>query len=160
MKNFSCWEQFLAMAFGQLSFRESLRDIVVCLTAHGGKLYHLGFHSPPVRTTLLYANEKRDWRIYRDYAKNLIREARMLYVDDPSTALNLDGTVYVIDSTTIELCLNIFPWARLKKKRAAVKLNMGLDLKGNIPAFFDISSGKEADVHFLDRIGYEAGGFY
>ena len=113
MKTFSCWEQLLAMAFGQLSFRESLRDIVVCLNAQRDKLYHLGFRSLMVLTTLSRANEKRDWRIYRDYANLLIAEARKLYAGDKPFNLELDGTVYVIDSTTIELCLNIFPWARL-----------------------------------------------
>jgi hypothetical protein len=160
VKQFTCWEQFLSMSFGQLSFRESLRDIVVCLGAQRHKLYHLGFRIPVMLPTLARANEKRNWRIYRDYAEVLIQEARGLYLDDPSVLLDLDGTVYVIDSTTIELCLNIFPWARLKKKRASIKLNMGLELKGNIPAFFDISSGKEHDVHFLDRIEYEMGSYY
>lgn len=160
VKNFTCWEQFLAMAFGQLSFRESLRDIVVCLSAHREKLYHFGFRSPLVRTTLAYANERRDWRIYRDYAQLLITEARKLYVRDQPFNLELDGTAYVIDATTIELCLNIFPWARLVKKRAAVKLNLVMDLKGNIPAFFHISSGKTHDVNFLDLLEYEAGAYY
>ena len=160
VKQFTCWEQFLSMAFGQLSFRESLRDIVVCLGAQRHKLYHLGFRSAVKLPTLARANEKRDWRIYRDYAKILIQEARGLYRDEESVLLDLDGTVYVIDSTVIELCLAIFPWAKLKKKRASIKLNMGLDLQGNIPAFFDISSGKEHDVHFLDRIEYETGSYY
>lgn len=157
---FSCWEQFLAMIFGQLSFRESLRDIVVCLEAQREKLYHLGFRTVVRRTTLADANEERDFRIYRDYAEVLIQEARRLYADDASTILDLEGAIYAIDSTTIELCLNIFPWARLKKKRASIKLNIGLELKGNIPAFFDISSGKEHDVHFMDRIEYEAHAYY
>jgi hypothetical protein len=160
VKQFTCWEQFLSMSFGQLSFRESLRDIVVCLGAQRQKLYHLGFHIPVMLPTLARANEKRDWRIYRDYAEVLIKEARHLYIDDASAILDLDGAIYAIDSTTIELCLNIFPWARLKKKRASIKLNIGLELKGNIPAFFDISSGKEHDVHFMDRIEYEMGSYY
>jgi transposase len=160
VKRFSCWEQFLAMAFGQLSFRESLRDIVVCLTAQRHKLYHLGFHTTVMLPTLARANENRDWRIYRDYADVLIKEAQSLYASDASAILDLEGAVYAIDSTTIELCLNIFPWARLKKKRASIKLNIGLELKGNIPAFFDISSGKEHDVHFMDRIEYEMGNYY
>ena len=130
------------MAFGQLSFRQSLRDIAVCLTAQYDKLYHLGFKSLMTMSTLARANEKRDWRIYRDYAELLITEARKLYVNDIIFNLELDGTVYVIDSTTIELCLNLFPWARLKKVRAAVKLNLAMELKGNIPAFFQISEGK------------------
>jgi len=160
VKNFTCWEQFLAMAFGQLSRRESLRDIVVCLNAHREKLYHFGLRSSLVRTTLAYANERRDWRIYRDYAQLLIREARKLYAGDQLFNLDLDGTAYVIDSTTIELCLNLFPWARLVKKRAAVKLHLGLSLSGNIPSFFDFSSGKEPDVFFLDRIAFEPGAYY
>ena len=160
IKNFSCWEQFLAMAFGQLARRESLRDIAVCLTAQREKLYHLGFRSRLVRTTLAYANEQRDWRIYRDYTELLIKEARALYGDDQPVDPDLAATVYLIDSTTIELCLNIFPWARLVKKRAAIKLNIGLELSGNIPSFFDFSSGKEHDISFLDRIVFEAGAYY
>lgn len=160
MREFSCWEQFLAMSFGHLSFRESLRDIVICLTAQHEKLYHLGFRTVVRRSTLSDANEERDWRIYRDYALILIQEARRIYIDDTSFSLDLEGSVFVIDSTTIEVCLNIFPWARYAKKQAAIKLNMGLDLKGNIPAFFDFSSGKENDMHFLDRIDYEAGSYY
>ncbi len=160
VKNFSCWQQFLAMAFGQLSFRESLRDIVVCLNVQGQKLYHLGFSSLLVLTTLSRSNERRDWRIYRDYAKVLIGEARKLYARDKIFDLELEGTVYVIDSTTIELCLNLFPWATLKKVRAAVKLNLAMELKGSIPAFFDISSGKTHDLDFLDLLVYEAGAYY
>lgn len=160
VKNFSCWEQFLALVFGQLSFRESLRDIIVCLSAHREKLYHLGFRSVVARNTLAHANEKRDWRIWRDYAQLLIGEARKLYARDPLFTLHLDATAYVIDSTTIELCLNMFPWARLVKKRAAVKLHLGLALHGHIPSFFDFSSGKEPDVFFLDRIVCEPGAYY
>ena|SRR5437667_2813883 len=160
IKTFSYWEQFLALACGQLSFRESLRDIVVCLAAHREKLYHLGFRSAVARNTLAHANEERDWRIWRDYAQLLIAEARRLYADDNTFKLDLDGTAYVIDSTTIELCLNIFPWARLKKKRAALKLHLALALGGNIPSFFDFSSGSSPDVFFLDRIEFEAGAYY
>jgi hypothetical protein len=160
VKNFSCWEQCLALTFGHLSFRESLRDIAVCLGAHREKLYHLGFRSPLARTTLADANEKRDWRIWRDYTQLLIGEARRWYTDDQPALLDLDGTVYVIDSTTIELCLRIFPWARLVKKRAAIKLHLELSLAGNIPSFFDFSSGKEPDVFFLDRIVFEPGAWY
>lgn len=160
IKNFSCWEQFLAMAFGQLSRRESLRDIVVCLAAHRDKLYHVGFRAAVFKTTLAKANERRDWRIYRDYTELLIKEARALYVGDGPANLDLGSAVYLIDSTTIELCLNLFPWARLVKKRAAVKLNIGIEASGNIPSFFDFSSGKEPDVSFLDRIIFEAGAYY
>lgn len=160
VKSFVCWDQFLALAFGQLSFRESLRDIVVCLTAHREKLYHLGFRSVVARNTLAHANEQRDWRIYRDYARTLIREARVWYARDHPTRLSLSGPAYVIDATTIELCLRLFPWARLVKKRAAVKLHLALSLAGNIPSFFDFSSGKEPDVFFLDRIAFEPGAYY
>lgn len=160
IKRFSCWEQFLALAFGQLSFRESLRDIVVCLGAQREKLYHLGFRRVVRLPTLARANERRDWHIWRDYAQLLIREARQLYENDRLAALDLGGTACVIDSTTIELCLSIFPWARLVKKRAAVKLHLGLALAGTIPSFFDFSSGKEPDVFFLDRIVFEPGAYY
>jgi hypothetical protein len=160
VKNFSCWQQFLSMAFGQLSFRESLRDIVVCLNAQAEKLYHLGFSSLLVLTTLSRSNERRDWRIYRDYAKVLIGEARQLYARDKIFDLDLKAAVYVIDSTTIELCLNLFPWAKLKTVRAAVKLNLAMELKGSLPAFFDISSAKRHDLDFLDLLVYEAGAYY
>lgn len=160
VKRFSCWEQFLAMAFGQLSFRASLRDVVVCLTAHGQKLYHVGFRSPVMLPTLAKANEQRDWRIYRDYATTLIQEARRLYTHDLPIDLDLKGAVYLIDSTVIELCLSLFPWARLIKVRAAIKLNLELSLSGNIPSFFDFSTGKEHDVLFLDRLVWEAGAYY
>jgi transposase len=160
VKNFSCWEQFLALVFGQLSFRESLRDIAVCLGAHREKLYHLGFRSPLVRTTLAYANENRDWRIYRDYAELLIKEVRTLYANDASFNHELNETVYVLDSTTVELCLTLFSWARISKERATLKLNLGLDLKGDIPAFFHISDGKYSDVEYLDALEYEAGSYY
>ncbi len=160
IKRFTCWEQFLALVFGQLSQRKSLRDIVVCLGAHREKLYHFGFRSPPARNTFAHANEERDWRIWRDYAAVLIAEARKRYAGDHQDDLDLNGPAYVIDSTTIELCLRLFPWARLVKKRAAVKLHLELNLAGNIPSFFDFSSGKEPDVFFLDRIAFEAGAYY
>lgn len=160
MKNLSCWDQFLALSFGQLSFRNSVRDIVTCLNAHREKMYHVGFRSPVKRSTLANANERRDWRIYADFATVLIQQTRKLYMNDASFNLDLDGTAYVLDSTTIELCLNIFPWARLVKKRAAVKVNVMMDLQGNIPAFFTISSGKTHDIYFLDVITYECGAYY
>lgn len=160
VRQFSCFEQFLAMAFGQLSFRESLRDVVVCLSAHREKLYHLGIRTSVTLPTLARANERRDWRIYRDYAQLLMHEAGRLYVDATPSDLNLEGSVYLLDSTTIELCLSIFPWARLVKKRAAVKLNLELSLSGNIPSFFDFSSGREHDVSFLDRLVFEPGAYY
>lgn len=160
VKSFTCWEQFLSMAFGQLSYRESLRDVVVCLNAQKSKLYHLGFSSLVAKSTLARANEKRDWRIYRDLAQILIEQARKLYCDDKEFSLDLDGTYYIIDSTTIELCLNIFKWARLIKARASIKLHLQLDLNGNIPAFFAITGGKTHDLEFLDMIELETGAYY
>ena len=160
VKHFSCWEQFLAMSFGQLAHRESLRDVVVCLNAQHEKLYHLGFRAPVVRSTLAYANENRDWRIYRDLAQVFIQYARKLYANDTIFNLDLDGTVYILDSTTIDLCLNIFPWATFRTTKSAVKLHTLIDLKGNIPAFFHISEGKMHDVKFLDILAYEAGAYY
>ncbi len=148
------------MTFGQLSMRKSLRDIVICLNAVSHKLYHLDFKSGLTLITLSRANEKRDWRIYRDYAELLITETRKLYVNDQIFNLELERTVYIIDSTTIELCLNLFPWARLKKVRAAVNLNMALELKDNIPAFFHISEGKSHDINFLDILGFGIGAYY
>lgn len=160
VKNFSCWEQFLAMSFGQLSFRKSLRDIVTCLAAHREKTYHLGFKSPLCRSTLSEANEKRNWQIYRDFAVLLIAEARKLYAHDRIRTLEIEEAVYAIDSTTIELCLPLFPWACLPHGQAAVKLHIGMELHGNIPAFFSFSNGKMADVTYLDRINFEAGAYY
>lgn len=160
MKNFSCRDQFLAMAFGQFAFRESLRDVVVCLKAHRDKLYHLGFRSVVQRSTLADANERRDWRTYRDFANLLMTEAKRLYADDPLFDDTLQGTAYVLDSTTIELCLSLFPWGRVSSDRATLKLHLGLDLKGNIPAFFHFSDGKYSDVAYLDKLEYEVGAYY
>lgn len=160
VKSFTCWEQFLALVFGQLTFRKSLRDIVVCLNAHQNKLYHLGFRSAVHLPTLAKANERRDWQIYRDFAVLLIAEARKLYAETELETLDISDAVYVIDSTTIELCLNLFPWAQYATKQAAVKLHLGLELHGNIPAFFAFSSVKMADVKFLDQVEYEAGAYY
>ena len=160
VRSFTCWEQFLSMAFGQLTYRESLRDVVVCLRAQNQKLYHLGFRSQISRPTLARMNEKRDWRIYRDFAQILIQKARGLYCGDKEFNLNLDGACYIIDSSTIELCLNVFKWAKLIKARAAVRLHLMLDLNGNIPAFFHITSGKVHDINFLDMIELETGAYY
>ena len=160
VKSFSCWEQFLALVFGQLALRNSLRDVVVCLNSQVSKLYHLGFRSVIYLSTLAKANEKRDWRIYRDYAQILMEQASKLYAKDDLSGLELDGAAYVIDSTTIELCLSLFPWAKLKKVRAAVKLNLGLNLKGSIPAFFQISPGKTHDIYFLDFLELEKDAYY
>ena len=154
VKNLTCWEQFMSLSFGQLSFRKSLRDIVICLAAHRQKLYHLGFQSAVYLPTLARANERRDWRIYRDFAVSLIAEARKLYADDKLPTLEISEAVYVLDSTTIELCLALFPWAHLPRQQAAIKMHLGLELHGNIPSFFDFSRGKEADIFFLDRIDF------
>lgn len=159
-KNFSCRDQFLSMAFGQLSYRESLRDTVACLTAHQAKLYHLGFSHSVTKTTLARANEKRDWRIYRDLAEVLIDEARKLYADEPNITTDIDGACYAIDSTSIDMCLSIFPWALYKRINGAVKLHMVLDLHGSIPTFFDLTTGKVNDMNFLDDVQFEQGAFY
>jgi len=158
-KNFSCWDQYLAMAFAQLTYRESLRDIETCLGAVGGKLYHMGFRSRVARSTLADANESRDWRIYADFAQTLIAIARPLYARD-AMGVDLDESLYALDSTTIDLCLALFPWARLRRRKAAVKMHTLLDLRGNIPAFVHITDGKVHDVNVLDQIVPEAGAFY
>ena len=159
VKNFSCWDQFLCMAFAQLTYRASLRDIEACLRAMQPKLYHMGIHGKVSRSTLADANEKRDWRIYADFAQTLIPTARELYRDDEFD-LQLDETVYALDSTTIDLCLSLFPWARFRKRKAAVKLHTLLDLQGNIPVFIEITDGKYHDVNVLDVLVPEAGSFY
>ncbi len=159
-KHFSCRDQFLAMAFGQLAYRESLRDVTTCLSSHQSKLYHMGFDHGVAKTTLARANEKRDWRIYRDLATTLISEARALYIDEPDIAHDISGACYAIDSTSIELCLSLFPWAPYKAIQGAVKLHMVMDIRGSIPTFFDMTSGKVNDMNFLDVISYEHGAFY
>jgi Domain of unknown function (DUF4372)/Transposase DDE domain len=158
-KNFSCWDQYLAMAFAQLTYRESLRDIETCLGAVGSKLYHMGFRTSVARSTLADANESRDWRIYADFAQTLIATARRLYARDPM-GVDLDQSLYALDSTTIDLCLALFPWARFRRRKAAVKMHTLLDLRGNIPAFVHITDGKVHDVNVLDQIVPEAGAFY
>lgn len=155
----SCAEQFRVMAFAQLTFRESLRDIEVCLAAQSSKLYHMGFREPIKRSTLADANEGRDWRIYADFAQVLIRQARKLYVDEPM-AVELDATIYALDSTTIDLCLALFPWAPFRSTKAAVKLHTLIDLRGNIPTFIEITDGKVHDVNVLDLLIPEAGAYY
>src|SRR5208283_2234633 len=159
LKSFSCWNQFLAMAFAQLTYRESLRDIEACLRSLQSKLYHMGFRSKVSRSTLADANELRDWRIYADFAQVLIRIARPLYADDP-LGVELDQNLYALDSTTIDLCLSLFPWARFRKHKAAVKMHTLLDLHGNIPTFISITDGKVHDVNILDEFLPEAGAFY
>ena len=158
-KNFSCWDQYLAMAFAQFTYRESLRDIETCLGAVGGKLYHMGFRTSVARSTLADANESRDWRIYADFAQTLISTARNLYARDP-LAVDLEQSLYALDSTTIDLCLALFPWARFRHRKAAVKMHTLLDLRGNIPAFLYITDGKVHDVNVLDQLVPEAGAFY
>jgi hypothetical protein len=157
--SFSHLDQYLCMVFAQLTFRESLRDIETCLRAHSTKLYHLGIRGGIARSTLADANEKRDWRIYRDFALALIQIARELYAKD-GFGVELEQTVYALDSTTIDLCLALFPWASFRKHKAAVKLHTLLDLRGSIPSFIHISDGKLHDVNVLDRIAFEAGCFY
>jgi len=158
-KSFSCWDQYLAMAFAQLTYRESLRDIEACLRSMSGKLYHMGFRSRVARSTLAEANESRDWRIYADFAQVLIGIARPLYARDP-IGVDLDQSLYALDSTTIDLCLSLFPWARFRKHKAAVKMHTLLDLHGNIPTFISITDGKVHDVNILDKFLPEAGAFY
>src|SRR5712691_1962887 len=158
-KSFSCWDQFLAMGFAQFTYRESLRDIEACLHSVGGKLYHMGFRGKVARSTLADANESRDWRIFADFAQDLIAIARPLYVGDP-IGLDLDAGLYALDSTTIDLCLSLFPWARFRKHKAAVKVHTLLDLHGNIPTFIRITEGTVHDVNILDEILPETGAFY
>lgn len=160
VKRFTCREQFLAMSFGQLSCLDSLRNVIVCLTAHRAKLYHLGFRNTVYLPTLARANKHRDWRIYQDLAYVLIQEARKLYVDDSRFNLELNGAVYIIDSSSIELCLSIFKWAKYVKIKGAVKLHLLMDLQGNIPTFFHISNGKVNDMNFLDLVDFETGAYY
>lgn len=159
VRTLSCAEQFRCMAFAQLTYRESLRDIEACLQVQSAKLYHMGFRQPIRRATLADANESRDWRIYSDYAQHLIAQAKSLYVDEPISP-NLPDTVYALDSTTIDLCLSMFPWAPFRTAKAAVKLHTLLDLRGSIPSFIHISDGKLHDVNVLDLLIPEAGSFY
>ncbi len=159
VKTFSCWNQFLCMAFGQLTFRESLRDVETCLRSRHDQLYHLGIRGEVSHSTLADANRERDWRIYYDLAQLLIRRARSLYHNEP-TGLELKETVYALDSMTIDLCLNLFPWARFRRTKAAIKLHTLLDLRGSIPTFISISQGKQADVRVLDELILEPGSFY
>lgn len=159
VKSFSCLDQFLCMAFAQLTFRESLRDIETCLRAQQSKLYHLGIRSTVARNTLANANAVRDWRIYADFAQSLIGIARPLYAND-SFGVDLKNTVYALDTTTIDLCLSVFPWAPFRSAKAAVKMHTLLDLRGNIPSFIHISDGKLHEVNVLDQLMPEAGAFY
>ena len=158
-RGFSCWDQYLAMAFAQLTYRDSLRDIEACLRALGSKLYHLGFRGRVARSTLADANEAHDWRIFADFAQVLIRIARPLHAHDPM-GVDLDQSLYALDSTTIDLCLKLFPWARFRRHKAAVKMHTLLDLHGNIPTFIRVTSGEMHDVNILDELVPEAGAFY
>jgi len=159
VRRFSCLDQFLCMAFAQITYRESLRDIEVCLRSQSKKLYHMGIRGKVSRSTLADANEQRDWRIYAELAQTLIATARDLYSTD-SFLGELEETVYALDSTTIDLCLSVFPWATFRKTKAAIKLHTLLDLRGNIPTFIHISDGKLHDVNVLDVLPLEAGAFY
>src|SRR6202163_281484 len=159
LRGFSCLDQLLAMAFAQLTYRESLRDIEACLRSMSGKLYHVGFRGQVARSTLADANETHDWRIYADFAQVLIGIARPLYAHDP-IGVDLAQSLYALDSTTIDLCLSLFPWAKFRKHKAAVKMHTLLDLHGNIPTFIRITDGKVHDVNILDEIMPEAGAFY
>lgn len=159
IKNFTCLDQFLCMAFAQLTYRESLRDIEVCLRAQHNKLYHMGIRGGIARNTLANANKTRDWRIYADLAQSLITTARDLYINE-DLGLELDNTVYALDASTIDLCLSVFPWATFRRTKAAVKLHTLLDLRGNIPTFIHITDGKVHDVNVLDILIPEPGAFY
>jgi hypothetical protein len=159
MRSFSCLDQFLCMAFAQLSYRESLRDIESCLRAMQSKIYHLGIRGQVSKSTLADANEKRNWRIYADFAQVLISIARELYVDD-DFGVELDETVYALDASTIDLCLSLFPWAKFRKTKGAIKLHTLLDIRGNIPSFISITDGKVHDVNILDELIPEPGAFY
>jgi len=159
VQSFSCMDQFLCMAFAQLTYRESLRDIESCLRSMRTKLYHMGFRGSISRSTLADANENRDWRIYADFAQVLIHTARDLYLNDPF-GIDLEQTVYALDATTIDLCLSLFPWARFRKNKGAIKLHTLLDLRGAIPSFIEITDGKFHEVNILDTLILEPGSFY
>jgi len=159
VRTLPCAAQFRVMAFAQITYRESLRDIEACLSAQSTKLYHMGLREPVCRSTLADANETRDWRIYADFAQRLITQARRLYADD-ELQVDLTNTVYALDSTTIDLCLSVFPWARFRSTKAAVKMHTLLDLRGNIPSFIHVSDGKLHDVHALDMLLPDPGAIY
>lgn len=160
VRTFNCWQQFLCMSFGQLTHRESLRDIVICLQAQQNKLYHLGITHGVKKSTLADANETRDWRIYAEFAQILITQARQLYGPCDETSIELDNAVYALDATTIELCLSVFWWAKFRKHKAAIKLHTLLDVKCEIPCFIHITDGLTHDVNVLDVLEFEPGAFY
>lgn len=159
IQSFSCWDQFLTMAFAQLTYRESLRDIEACLRAAPAKLYHMGIRSQISRNTLAHANQVRDWRIYADFAHALIKVARSLYRDEP-LGVELDQTVYALDATTIDLCLSLFPWAQFRRHKSAVKLHTLLDLRGSIPTVVIVTGAQIHEVNILDQLFWEAGAIY
>ena len=159
-KDFKCWSQYLCMLFGQLTYRESISDIINCLKAHKSKVYHLGIKKLVVVSSLTRANENRNWKIYQDFAYHLIKLVKPLYTNDNDFTLELDNTVYALDSSTIDLCLSAFNWAKFRKNKGAVKMHTLLDLRGNIPVFIEITDGKVHDVNILDLIIFEAGAFY
>ena len=159
IKSFSCWDQFLTMAFAQLTYRESLRDIEACLRAQPAKLYHMGIRSQISRNTLAHANQVRDWKIYADFAHMLIRVARALYRDEPF-GVELNQTVYALDATTIDLCLSLFPWAQFRRQKSAVKLHTLLDLRGSIPTVVIVTGAQIHEVNILDQLFWEAGAIY
>lgn len=158
VRSFSCWDQFLTMAFAQLTYRESLRDIEVCLAAQRHKLYHAGFSGPVKRSTLADANEQRDWRIYRDFAQSLIQIARPLYAHS-DLGLELEATAYAFDATTIDLCLSLFPWAKFRKRKGAIKLHTLLEIHSAIPVFIAITTGEVHEINLLDELNPEPGSF-
>ena len=160
VRTFTCREHFLVMSFAQLTGRESLRDIENCLTAFSGKLYHSGISQPVSKSTLADANEKRDWHIYADFAQILIKQARPLYIEDNDFRVDLDKLVYAFDSTTIDLCLSLYPWAKFHHQKGAVKMHTLLDLRGSIPVFIDITEGSVHDVNSLDKLPIEPGSYY
>ena len=159
-QKFTCWDQFLCMSFAQLTYRESLRDIEACLNALNNKRYHIGLKNKVSKSTLAYANETKDWRIYAEFAQKLIARARKLYIDDNELGLDLEHTVYALDSSTIDLCLSLFPWAKFRKRKSAIKMHTLFDLKCLIPTFIHISDGKLHDVNILDELITEPGAFY
>lgn len=159
VKSFSCWDQYLCMSFAQLTYRESLRDIEACMRVGESKLYHMGLRGRICRNTIAHANETRDWRIYADFAQVLIKKARKMYAGD-AFELELEQTVYALDSTTIDLCLAVFPWAKFRRRKGAIKLHTLMDLRGNIPVIISITHGKTHDVSVLDDLPIEIGAIY
>ena len=157
---FSCWDQFLCMSFAQLTYRSGLRDIEACLKAQPQKLYHMGILGNPTRGNISNANQKRDWRIYAEFAQILISEARKLYQEEQPFSVDLDNTVYALDSSTIDLCLSLFPWAKFRKTKGAVKIHTLLDVRGSIPSCIFITDGSVHDVNILDKLVYEPGAYY